>query len=235
MNAPRVAPVAALIFDPGDVLYDATLWRRWLLQVLGRLGLHTHYCSFYRVFEREHLSQAFCGRRDFWDALRSYLLEVGLSRGQIDEVLVAGQARQRQLQCGARPLPGVAATLAQLAAREIRLACLCNSPWPSAEVVEELDTLGLAGHFELVISSCDLGCCMPASEAYRAALSQLRLPAEDVAFVGHDSQELAGAATAGLWTIGVNHDADAEADILLERFEQLLQGVCYRSAHVLAG
>lgn len=30
-----------LLFDMGDVLYDATVWRRWLLQLLHKMGLHT--------------------------------------------------------------------------------------------------------------------------------------------------------------------------------------------------
>lgn len=235
MNAPRVAPVAALIFDPGDVLYDATMWRRWLLQQLARLGLHTHYRTFYRVWERDYLADVFRGRRDFWNALRSYLLEVGLSRGQIDELLVAAHARERQFQAGNRPLPGVSATLAQLASLGIRLACLCNSHCPAAQLVEDLDRLGLADRFELVLSSFDLGCAMPAVGSYQAALRRLRLDANDAAFVGHDAQELAGAATSGLWTIAVNHEADAEADIELERFEQLVQVVNYRTAQVLAG
>lgn len=234
-NVPRVAPVAALIFDPGDVLYDATMWRRWLLQQLLRLGLHTHYRTFYRVWERDYLADVHCGSRDFWNALRSYLLEVGLSRGQLDEILVSAQARERQFQAGNRPLPGVPATLAQLASRGIRLACLCNSHCPAAQLVDDLDRLGLADRFEIVLSSFDLGAAMPAVGSYQSALARLRLSADDVAFVGHDSQELAGAATAGLWTIGVNHEPDAQADILLDRFEQLIQAVSYRTAHVLAG
>lgn len=235
MLAPRAAPVAALIFDPGDVLYDATMWRRWLLQQLGRLGLHTHYRTFYRVWERDYLADVFRGRRDFWNALRSYLLEVGLNRGQIDELSIAAHARERQFQVGTRPLPGVSATLAQLASRGIRLACLCNSHTPAVQLSEDLERLGLAERFELVLSSFDLGCAMPAVGSYQAVLTRLRLAADHAAFVGHDSQELAGAATAGLWTIGVNHDPDAQADILLERFEQLIQAVSYRTAQVLAG
>lgn len=235
MNAPLVAPVAALIFDPGDVLYDASMWRRWLLQLLSRLGLHTHYRTFYRVWERDYLHEVYRGRQDFWASLRAYLLEIGLTRGQIDEVIVAGQTRQRQLLVGNRPLPGVPGTLAQLATRGIRLACLCNSPWPAGQLTDDLARLGLANHFEIVLSSLDLGCAMPAGDCYQAVLAQLHIGANDAAFVGHDTQELAGAANAGLWTIAINHDSEAEADILLERFEQLLQTVSYRTAHVLAG
>ena len=31
------------MFDTGDVLYAATVWRRRLLRLLSHMGLHTHY------------------------------------------------------------------------------------------------------------------------------------------------------------------------------------------------
>ena len=76
---------------------------------------------------------------------------------------------------------------------------------------------------------------MPDSETYRAMLGRLNMSPDDVAFVGHDALELAGAANAGLWTIGVNYDIDAEADVLLERFERLLQAVSYQSRGIRRG
>ena len=115
------------------------------------------------------------------------------------------------------------------------MACLCNSHRPSARLHDDLKRLGIAERFEFVLSSLDLGCAMPAVGCYQAALSQLKLPADDVAFIGHDPHELAGAAMAGLWTIALNHEGEIEADIALERIEQLLQAVSYRSGQVLAG
>ncbi|MFH1266784.1 MAG: hypothetical protein ABIK89_13735, partial [Planctomycetota bacterium] len=54
-------------------------------------------------------------------------------------------------------------------------------------------------------------------------LEAMDLPAERVAFVGHDADELAGATRAGLATIAFNYDPDAKADVFLARFEELLQ------------
>jgi FMN phosphatase YigB (HAD superfamily) len=227
--------VAGLLFDVGDVLYDATMWRRWLLQLLSRLGLHTHYRAFYHVFEHEFLGSVYCGRRDYWDALRAFLLSAGLSRGQADEVIAAGYSRRRQLEEHIRPFPGVLATLAQLAAGGWQLAAICNAPWPAAQIREHLDQLGLASRFPIVLSSFDLGCTLPAAEAFDAALSAMQLAAADVAFVGHDTRELSGASSAGLKTIAFNYEPDAVADLLLERFDELPSSVEQRCAHLLAG
>ena len=99
--------VVGLIFDAEDVLYDSTVWRRWLLQLLVRMGLQTDYRSFYCAWEREYLDEVNCGRREYWEALCDYLQSAGLLPGQLDEVMAAGQARSRQIQQQSFPLsPG---------------------------------------------------------------------------------------------------------------------------------
>lgn len=218
-------PLAALVLDLDHVLYDASPWQRWLLQLLNRIGLHTHYQVFFRAFERDYLESVYVGERDYWDALRAYLLAAGVSRGRVEEVLAAGHGKHRELWRDVRPLPGVAATLAQLAARGVRLAVLSNTASRTAELEEQLDRLGIAGRFEIVLSSCDLGLAKPMPECYQAVLAAFDLPSEAVGFVGHESLELAGAGLAGLTTFAINHAADAQADIFLDRFEQLLQVV----------
>ena len=71
--------------------HTPTGWRRWLLQVLRRLGLHTSYCCFFHVWEKDYLDEVHRGRRDLCEALRSFLQALGLSRGQIEEVAATCQ------------------------------------------------------------------------------------------------------------------------------------------------
>ena len=228
-------PVAGLLFGMGDVLYDATLWQRWLLQLLARIGLHTHYRAFCRVWRREYLDDVYRGRVDFWEALRAMLLSVGLARGQIDEVVAAGHARHREFAEGIRPFPGVPATLRRLAEFGVSLGVLSNSPCSAKLLQRKLTRLGLQGAFRAVVSSADIGSVKPEPACYRAALSALGLPASRVAMVGHDADELAGAAAVGMRTIAFNYDEETQADVYLERFDQLLQVVPRRPARLLAG
>ena len=48
-SPPHFRNVRGLVFDMGDVLFDATVWRRWLLQQLQRMGLQAGYRSFFDV------------------------------------------------------------------------------------------------------------------------------------------------------------------------------------------
>ena len=232
---PLKRPISGLVFDTCDVLYDATVWRRWLLQLLGRLGLHTNYKSFFRLWDHDFLADVHRGRREFREAFQAFLLSVGLSRGQIDEVEAACQARRRECEATARSLPGVKATLAKLRGAGVLLAALGDSEHPAAVLAEQLDRLGLDGLFTVVVSSINLARTKPDPVCYRTALEGMRLRAEEAAFVGHDSEELAGAAEVGMQTIAFNYDGDAEADVFLTCFGELLEVVVTRPPYAEAG
>jgi HAD superfamily hydrolase (TIGR01509 family) len=227
--------ISALVFDLDHVLYDASPWQRWLVQLLARVGLHTHYQAFYRAFERDHLQAVYRGEQEYWEALSEYLLAAGLPRARVDEVLAAGHGKYHELWEDVRPLPGVATTLAQLAARGVRLAVLSNSYCSAERIVGKLTQLGLASRFEVVLSSYDLRAAKPAPLCYQAVLTSLKLDSADVGFVGHAALELAGAGLAGMATFAINYSPEAQADVYLDRFDRLLATVSPRMAHQRTG
>ena len=61
-------PVSGLLLDVGGVLYDDSVWSRWLLKLLTRLGLHTHYTPFFRMWQREYCPRIKRGECDYWRA-----------------------------------------------------------------------------------------------------------------------------------------------------------------------
>jgi len=215
-------PAAGLLFDMGDVLYDDTVWRRWLLRVLGRLGLHTNYRSFFHIWDHDFLDDVYRGRREFSEAFGAFLLAAGLSPAQIDEVEAACQTRRNQWKVSARLLPGVKSTLERLHAAGIVMGTLSNSEHPGALLVERLQRLGVGGVFKAVVSSIDLERIKPDPVCYLAAARALDLPVDRVVFVGHDARELVGAKKAGMSTIAFNSDPRAKADVFLTRFDELL-------------
>ena len=219
-TAPRA--IRGLLLEAGNILYDDTAWRRWLLRLLMRLGLRAEYDPFFRVFERDFLDDVHCGRRTFDEAMNAFLVAAGLSAGQADEACRALESYRRRGDADFRPLIGVRDTITQLHATGVTLGVLCNSE-RSGDVLRQrlLELLG-DSPWTAVISSRDLGCSMPAAACYRAALAAVKLPAADAAFVGRDAKELRGAKAQGLATIAFNADADAHADVHLRRFEDLL-------------
>jgi FMN phosphatase YigB (HAD superfamily) len=220
--ADALAAVRGLVFDFGDVIYDTTAWRRWLLRLLTRFGVTASYDEVYRVWQRDYLDAVERGEREHGEAFQAWLLSFGLTHGQIDEIEAASQARRRQLAADMRPLPGVRATLASLKAGRLPLAVLCDSEYPAFRLADQLQRMGLSETLPIVISSFDLERTKPDPLCYRSALEALQLPAEQVAYVGHDAEELAGARAIGMPTIAFNFAPDAEADAFVTKFSELL-------------
>jgi HAD superfamily hydrolase (TIGR01509 family) len=214
-----------VIFDMGNVLYDATLWRRWLARLLSRLVGHVDYDSIRRVWDRYYLVDVHRGRREHAEAFQEYLLSTGLSWAQIDEVVAASHIERQELEADARPFPGVAATLAKLHAAGLALALVADAPCPATQLEARLHRLGLGGRFRAVLSSFDLEAIKPAPECYRAALRALDLEAHQAAFVGYDAESLAGATAAGLRTAAFNYESHARADVYLARFDELIEAI----------
>ncbi|MGH7192158.1 MAG: HAD family hydrolase [Candidatus Saccharimonadales bacterium] len=222
MNSPNQVKAQGLLFEMDDVLHDATLWRRWLLQLLARMGLNTRYRSFFRVWDDEYLDDVHCGRREMGEAFRSFLLAAGLTHAQIDEVVAAGQARKRHLDATLRPLPGVRATIQRLAERGVVLGVLTDSDRCGDELRQTLHRLGLGERFSVVLSSLDIERTKPDAFCYRSALGLMGLDARQVAFVGHAADDLNGARRAGLRTVAFHRAVGVAAGHHLNRFDELL-------------
>jgi HAD superfamily hydrolase (TIGR01509 family) len=218
----RFENVAGLVFDMGDVLFDATAWRLWLLHLLNRIGLQAAYRTFYDVWDREYLDEVHCGRRDYAEAFDTFLRAGGLTRSQIDEVNAASHIRKTRLEDEVQPFPGVRSTLARLNAAGIRMAVLSDSESTGPAIAARLARMGLGEYFTAVVSSVDLGVTKPARPGYDRAIELLGVAASRTAFVGHDADELRGARRAGLRTLAFNFERDAAADLYLGRFEELV-------------
>lgn len=228
-------PVEGVLFDTGDVLYDDSLWHRWLFQLVSRMGLHTHYRAFFQLWQIDYLLPVCRGQRDYWDALAEFLRAAGLSPGQSAEVLAAGRGRYQQLHRGVRPFPHVAQTLATLSRMGVAMAAVDCTVRTGRQLSDTLERLGLNQCFHAVVTSRDLGHTPPLDEYYYQPAAMLNIEPDKMAFVGHDANELAGAKAAGLRTIAVNYDGDVDADLRLDRLEDLVEALSPRPTRLLAG
>jgi phosphoglycolate phosphatase-like HAD superfamily hydrolase len=227
-------PVTGVVFGLEGVLYDDSVWRRWLLKLVMRLGVHTTYTPFFRVWQRDYLERVKRGQLEYWQALREFLHAAGLSNGQIDEVVAAGYARHREFEWDVIPLPGVAHTLARLAQWGVHLSVVSNYCPESAAVGQRLERLGLGTFFEHALAAVDLERTDDDRSGFAALVNQTPFPNGSLAYVGRDARALADAAAAGLRTVAVNYDDDAQAAIYIGHFAQLLEVLPWQVARAQA-
>jgi FMN phosphatase YigB (HAD superfamily) len=203
--------IRAVVFEPAGVLYDVTPRRRWLWQLVTRLGLQMSYDEFIRPWETVFLPAVHRGERNYRDAMHEFLRSLSLSTANVNEVEAAVPLRGHPLEQGIRALPGVARALGQLSAAGISLTTLCDCCWSESEFREHLDGMGL-GYFATVITSADLGSVKPSKKNYEAVTSALGVPPVQCVMVSNRPVDLTGASSLGWRTVGFATPADSELD-----------------------
>jgi HAD superfamily hydrolase (TIGR01509 family) len=118
--------------------------------------------------------------------------------------------------------PGAREAMAGLKARGFLLGIVTDTIYPLAWKMNWLEKVGVAEFVDVVSCSTVTGSHKPEPEMYLNALRQAKLAPSRSAFVGHDTGELAGAKRAGLATVAVNYDPEAQADFYARSLPDLL-------------
>lgn len=204
--------IRAVVFEPSGVLYDATPRRRWLWQLVTRLGLRLTYSDFIRPWDELFLPPVLCGKRSYSESMRSFLISLGISAADLSEVEAAMPLRGHSLESGVRPLPGVTRVLSRLSNSGLQLAALCDCSSSGGDLKTQLEQLGLGGFFCAVITSVDLGTVKPNRKNYEAIEAALGCRASECILVSSQSDDLAGATLRGWRTIAFAANAACQAD-----------------------
>lgn len=100
---------------------------------------------------------------------------------EVPDPHLAGERIQNGYGLWNHPLDGVQETLSELRDRGVRLAVVSNS---DGSVTESLAVAGLAGEFEFIIDSHEIGVSKPDPAIFQAALDRLGLEASASWYVG---------------------------------------------------
>jgi HAD superfamily hydrolase (TIGR01549 family) len=148
-----------------------------------------------------------------------------LPDGLLDEL--TGLVQQAWWQ-GAAVAPGTVGTLKTLRRRGLRLGLCSNASYRPQSLRDQLAHLGLAGLFDGVTFSSEVGWRKPAPQIFAAALVSLGIEAGRCAMVGDRRREdIAGARSAGVATIRTREHRDdpgpGDADAVIDRLSDLVE------------
>ena len=211
------------MYDMGDILFDATIWRRRLRYHLAESqGITASYREMFAVWD-DMLVDVHLRKRDYDEAFRAFLGRLGLTGAALEETIRASLAMKQEIEVETRPFPDVPPTLEELDRRGYVQAVLSDTEAGPGEIRTRLDSWSIGRFFPHILTSADLGYRKPSPDAYASALGAMGLVSGECAFVGHDEDELDGAAAAGIMTIAFNYEPGVTADIHIDRFAELTE------------
>lgn len=218
----RSSRFSAVVFDAGDVLYDATAWRRWLAERLKASGADVSYALLVERWEAQ-LVDVYTGRAPYWERFRRLVSDFGIPEEEHAAWEAEARAKGKSAQVNQRPFKDVRTTLQGLRARGFRLGVLSDTEQSADQVRQKLERFGLGGLFDAVVTSIDIGHVKPELEAYAAAADSVGVSRSQCAFVAHDVDELVGAQEAGMFAIAFNAAADVPCDVRIDAFSDLIE------------
>lgn len=210
----------AVVFDLGDILYDASQWRRWLVRALEAKGVPITYSELVVRWE-DLLVDVYRGQAKYWDRFDELVSGFGLSESAAGTIALAAAEKAQEVQKNRQPMEGVPETLGSLAAKHIRMAVLSDNEAGQDGIRSILRQLGIEEYFSAVVSSADIGVVKPSQRAYQTAVDAVQSTPSRCAFVGHDLDELEGAREAGLFVISYNCSEDLPSHAHLKAFSDL--------------
>ncbi len=226
---------AVVLIDQCDVLYDDTVWSRWLHQLIARMATFPSYQDFREWWERDYLTRVHRGELGYWEAIRELLAKSGLARGQIEEVCVAATARRKMFEESLLALPGVKTALAQLNARGLRLALFAKCAFTAPQVHRILQRMGIEGCFDEVLVSLELAKAAGASCLWTAAAARLGEHPSSIAFVSARPPHILAAQATGMLVIGIDLAVSMSDVIRVDQITDLPRVLPPGSSRALAG
>jgi putative hydrolase of the HAD superfamily len=158
---------------------------------------------------------------------RRHQQRLALSAHQVDRITAAAvNAYLRTKMLHTEPYPGVRRTLLELARRGYRMGVLTDAP--RFKAYQRLELAGLVDHFDFVVTFTDHEHRKPHERPFRTALELFGLAPHEVLMVGDwPERDMMGAKAVGMPTAWAKYGraggAETEADIVLERVEDLIR------------
>lgn len=216
--------IRAILFDAGDVLYHRPHKRKRFRAFLDGLGLSLP--EDFDAQEDKLKAQAFraeISQREYWKAL------VRLCGIDDADLVQQGLDLLRQDDDDIRFFEDIPETLTALKDRGLLLGIVTDTAHDTHTKLLWFEKGGFGHLWDAFVSSRDMQVRKPDPRIYDAALKQMGVAAHQVLFVGHKATELDGARALGIKTVAFNRDADAKADIEIDRFPQILDLVTGQS------
>jgi HAD superfamily hydrolase (TIGR01549 family) len=215
----------AIIYDMGDILYDASAWRRWLHHYLKEKKLiHLSYQEVFDIWETRFLSKIHVKITDYATGFNDFLDYLGLSKNDKKDLLKINWEKKNGFEEEIAPFPSVYETLSKLKAAGIINCVLTDTELNQEQIRQKLnDKLKIGRFIDLIVASSEIQFRKPQKEAYHSCLNKIGLKKEEVVFVGHDQDELTGASDFGIATIAYNFIEPISSNFKIKNFNEILK------------
>ena len=217
--------IKSIIYDLGDIIYDASKWRKWLYSYFIKNKITSQsYKDVFTVWEHDFLIKSYTSQHcSYQDVFIEFLNSLGLKISLKSRFLEECWKKKAYYENNIVAFPFVPETLATLKQKNVSNYILTDNERGADNIKEQLlKKMTVLDSIDEVYSSVDIGFSKPNPKAYLSVLNANHLSAHETYFVGHEKEELDGAKSCNIKTIAYNYDDDVEADYKINHFNEIL-------------
>lgn len=217
--------IFTIILDMGDILYDATKWRKWLYQYLKKKKEQfLKYQGFIKLWDEKFLNHVHRGEIEYTEAFNQFLKCLKFNEKEIKLLNKVIWIKKKEIEMKIKPFSGVRFTLKKLKEMGKIICILTDSESNEISIRRGIlkEKLHINQYIDYVVSSIDIKSRKPEKVTYLYCVEKSLSQIKNTIFVGHDQDELDGAKDTGIRTVAFNYIDDVNADYKIKNFKDLL-------------
>lgn len=193
-----------VLYDLGDVFFEAHYWRKWNYDELRQTGFFEgDFMKFNDLYE-SFLIPVYENRISYEEGFDSFLQTLGVSNE--DMFKKRSFMKKKEFEKSRVLFPGVKATLKRLHNYGIKNIIITDNDLTEDEIRKKvIARFGINPFLDFIVSSREIGVKKPSPEIFDKALNRASLKRNEVVFVGHEKDEIDGCRDLGIHTILFNN------------------------------
>jgi putative hydrolase of the HAD superfamily len=210
--------IKALFFDAGDILY----FRPQKNQNFENF-LKIHNIDLQPDFEVESKKirdLAYSGQIKRHEYYKKILQLCGITT---PKELAEGISAMNEDDNTVEIMGGVPETILKLKEEGYFLGIITDTALSISQKLKWFEKYSFGHVWDIMISSREMGIRKPSPIMYEKAIAQTGIQASEAVFVGHKKTELDGAKAVGMHTVAFNYEEDAQAEVYIQDFRDLLK------------
>lgn len=211
----------AVLYDLGDIFFEAHLWRKWMYEYCFEKKLYAKtFADFYFLYE-EYLRDVYAGGKEYQEAFKSFVADMKLGDSFIEESF----SKKKYFEDTRVLYNGVKETLRLIKEKGLRNIIITDNEAPEGELrAKILKRFDIDHLIDKVVTSKETGVSKPDPFIFEHTLNLFGLKKDEAIFVGHDKDEVDGAVKFGLKTIEFNNylNIASESNIKINTFSEIL-------------
>jgi len=215
--------IKAIIYDLGDIFFEAHYWREWMWETLSRIGKYDKsFVDFYELYEK-YLLPVYQGKKAYWEGYDDFLGEFDIVNK--DEFTKLSKMQKLFYENNRVLYDGVKETLEQLHSKGTKNIIITDNENGAVWVRDNiLKKFGVNEFIDFVVTSKEAGATKPNPKIFELAINYFSLNINDVIFVAHDEDEIDGAVKFGIQVIEYNNYLKLKTNtkIRINEFSEIL-------------